>query len=155
MEQFDADRREVITRAIEVGITQLLQVGCNLEESRTVLALAERLRQRELTIRLATDPLDAATATAALAGARTCLACLGPQTGGPWQEGATRDVLAAKVRHSQITLLAFLLPGAQRPEKESALPFFLRRQSWPRFPNDEVDLDALVARLDAQVLQFH
>ena len=40
--RFDADRDEVIERAREAGIVQLMQVGCNLEESRAVIALAER-----------------------------------------------------------------------------------------------------------------
>jgi len=38
--RFTQDRSAVITRAVEVGITQLLQVGCNLEESRQVTELA-------------------------------------------------------------------------------------------------------------------
>ncbi len=40
-ERFDADREQVIERAVAAGVTQLLQVGCNLEESRQVVALAE------------------------------------------------------------------------------------------------------------------
>lgn len=40
-ERYNDDRSAVLTRAREVGITQLLQVGCNLEESRSVIALAE------------------------------------------------------------------------------------------------------------------
>jgi len=40
--RFDDDRDDVINRAVNCGITQLLQVGCNLEESRTVVALAEK-----------------------------------------------------------------------------------------------------------------
>lgn len=40
-ERFEADREQVVQRAIAAGVTQLLQVGCNLEESRQVVALAE------------------------------------------------------------------------------------------------------------------
>ncbi len=40
--RFDADREAVIHRAVDAGLRQLLQVGCNLEESRAVVALAER-----------------------------------------------------------------------------------------------------------------
>jgi len=40
--RFDDDRDAVIQRAVEAGISQLLQVGCNLEESRAVVDLAER-----------------------------------------------------------------------------------------------------------------
>lgn len=39
--RYDDDRRSVIDRAIQAGIRQLLQVGCNLEEARQVVALAE------------------------------------------------------------------------------------------------------------------
>lgn len=39
--RFDEDRQDVIQRAREAGITQLFQVGCNLEESKQVVALAE------------------------------------------------------------------------------------------------------------------
>jgi len=40
---FDQDRPEVINRAREAGITQLLQVGCNLEESGLALELARKV----------------------------------------------------------------------------------------------------------------
>ena len=39
--RFSDDREAVIERAVEAGITQLLQVGCNLEESKQVTQLAE------------------------------------------------------------------------------------------------------------------
>ncbi|PIE02187.1 MAG: hydrolase TatD [Acidobacteria bacterium] len=39
---FQSDRAEVIERARSAGITQLLQVGCNLEESLAVVQLAEQ-----------------------------------------------------------------------------------------------------------------
>ena len=41
--RYEADRKEVIDRAIEAGIRQLLQVGCNLGESAEVVALAEQV----------------------------------------------------------------------------------------------------------------
>ncbi len=40
--RFEQDRDAVIRRAVEAGNRHLLQVGCNLEESREVVALAER-----------------------------------------------------------------------------------------------------------------
>jgi TatD DNase family protein len=43
MPQYDMDRQAVLARASAAGVTQLLQVGCTLEESRTVLALSERV----------------------------------------------------------------------------------------------------------------
>jgi TatD DNase family protein len=43
MERYDADREAVIARAAAAGVTQLLQVGCDLEESRTVVAMSERV----------------------------------------------------------------------------------------------------------------
>lgn len=39
--RYAEDRDAVITRAVDAGVQQLLQVGCNLEESRQVVALAE------------------------------------------------------------------------------------------------------------------
>lgn len=43
MPRYDDDRQAVIERAAAAGITQLLQVGCSLEETATVLALSERV----------------------------------------------------------------------------------------------------------------
>jgi len=39
-ERYGDDRDAVIARAAAAGVTQLLQVGCDLEESRTVVALS-------------------------------------------------------------------------------------------------------------------
>ena len=41
--RYQSDQQDVIDRAIAAGIRHLLQVGCNLEESRTVVDLAERV----------------------------------------------------------------------------------------------------------------
>ena len=43
MAQYDDDRAAVIDRAVAAGVTQLLQVGCDLDDSRTVVALSERV----------------------------------------------------------------------------------------------------------------
>lgn len=43
-ERYNDDRGAVLTRAREAGITQLLQVGCNLAECRTVVALADAVQ---------------------------------------------------------------------------------------------------------------
>lgn len=43
MESYKDDRPAVIARAAAAGVTQLLQVGCDLEESRTVMALSEQV----------------------------------------------------------------------------------------------------------------
>ena len=43
MDRYDDDRVAVIARAAAAGVTQLLQVGCDLESSRTVVALSERV----------------------------------------------------------------------------------------------------------------
>lgn len=43
MNHYDADRDAVIARAAAAGVTQLLQVGCNLEDSRRVVAFSERV----------------------------------------------------------------------------------------------------------------
>ena len=40
MDRYRDDRDAVIARAATAGVTQLLQVGCDLEESRTVVALS-------------------------------------------------------------------------------------------------------------------
>jgi TatD DNase family protein len=42
-ERYRDDRDAVIARAAAAGVTQLLQVGCDLEESRTVVALSARV----------------------------------------------------------------------------------------------------------------
>lgn len=59
--RFDEDRQEVIERAVEAGITQLLQVGCNLEESRTVVELAEA--HEGIYASVGVHPHDASTVT--------------------------------------------------------------------------------------------
>ena len=43
MERYQDDRPAVIARAAAAGVTQLLQVGCDLEESRLVVALSEQV----------------------------------------------------------------------------------------------------------------
>jgi TatD DNase family protein len=42
-ERYQDDRDAVIARAVAAGVTQLLQVGCDLEESRSVVALSTRV----------------------------------------------------------------------------------------------------------------
>lgn len=41
--RYDVDREAVIARAAAAGVTQLLQVGCDLEESRTAVTLSTRV----------------------------------------------------------------------------------------------------------------
>lgn len=43
LDRYRDDREVVIARAAAAGVTQLLQVGCDLEDSRTALALSERV----------------------------------------------------------------------------------------------------------------
>ena len=43
LDRYRDDREAVIARAVAAGVTQLLQVGCDLEDSRTALALSERV----------------------------------------------------------------------------------------------------------------
>lgn len=43
MERYRDDRDAVIARAVAAGVTQLLQVGCHLEDSRAAVALSERV----------------------------------------------------------------------------------------------------------------
>lgn len=43
MDRYDSDRRDVIARADAAGVTQLLQVGCDLESSRAVVALSRHV----------------------------------------------------------------------------------------------------------------
>lgn len=43
MERYDDDRTVVLERAVAAGVTQLLQVGCSLKESRLVAALSEQV----------------------------------------------------------------------------------------------------------------
>lgn len=41
-EQFDADRANVIQRAVDAGVTRMLTLATDIESSRTVIALAEK-----------------------------------------------------------------------------------------------------------------
>lgn len=43
MDRYRDDRDAVITRAVAAGVTQLLQVGCDLEDSQVAVALSERI----------------------------------------------------------------------------------------------------------------
>jgi TatD DNase family protein len=43
LDRYDGDRDAVIARAAAAGLTQLLQVGCDLQESRLVVALSARV----------------------------------------------------------------------------------------------------------------
>lgn len=57
--RYDEDRQVVIDRAVKAGITQLLQVGCNLEESLQVVTLAEH--QQGIYASVGVHPHDADT----------------------------------------------------------------------------------------------
>ena len=41
-EQFDADRAEVIQRALDAGVTRMLTLATDVASSRAVIALAEK-----------------------------------------------------------------------------------------------------------------
>lgn len=43
MNPYDDDRDTTIARAVTAGVTQLLQVGCNLVDSRQIIALCDRV----------------------------------------------------------------------------------------------------------------
>ncbi len=43
MDRYRGDRDAVIARAVAAGVTQLLQVGCHLEDSQLAIALSERV----------------------------------------------------------------------------------------------------------------
>lgn len=43
MDRYDDDRHAVIARAVAAGVTQLLQVGCDLQSSHMVVALSQRV----------------------------------------------------------------------------------------------------------------
>ena len=47
---FDADRREIIQRAFDAGVTRLISIGTNLESSRAALALADAYPQVYATV---------------------------------------------------------------------------------------------------------
>lgn len=69
--RYDADRPLVIQRAIDAGIHQLLQVGCNLEEAHQVIALAGTTPGIYASIGV--HPHDADTVTEALLDEMTAL----------------------------------------------------------------------------------
>ncbi|MCP4663892.1 MAG: hypothetical protein GY856_51565, partial [bacterium] len=54
-----------------------------------------------------------------------------------------RVALAERVAHGDLRVVPVLLPGADRPRKESELPVFLRRLTWVRFADDWKDDTAL------------
>ncbi len=65
----------------------------------------------------------------------------------PWQEAALCEALAHRVRPGQLQLVPLLLPGSRRPERESELPFFLRRLTWLTYPEQENQLAELTGSL--------
>lgn len=42
-EQFDADRDEIILKAVEAGVTGIINAGCDVESSRLAIALSENI----------------------------------------------------------------------------------------------------------------
>jgi len=44
-EQFDADRDEIILKAVEAGVTGIINAGCDVESSRLAIALSEKHRE--------------------------------------------------------------------------------------------------------------
>ena len=71
MNRFDEDRDAVIHRATTAGVTQLLQVGCNLADSRTVVALSEQVPGIYATVGV--HPHEASTVTAEVIAALAAL----------------------------------------------------------------------------------
>ncbi len=85
----------------------------------------------------------------ALTAGRACVVCLGQSEKGvehaPWHERpALRD--AAAFFAGELNLVPLLLPGTRYPEKQSALPAFLRGRRWLRVdaPAEEEDINQLL-----------
>lgn len=85
----------------------------------------------------------------ALTAGRACVVCLGQSEEGvehaPWHERpALRD--AAAFFAGELNLVPLLLPGTRYPEKQSALPAFLRGRRWLRVdaPAEEEDINQLI-----------
>ena len=79
---------------------------------------------------------------------RACLVCLGPEQDGrlmaPWSsDPALRDHLAFHA--PELRLIPILLPGATFPERQSALPLYLRDLAWRRL--DEITVKHLAAMI--------
>ncbi|CAM2010942.1 WD40 repeat domain-containing serine/threonine-protein kinase [Acanthopleuribacter pedis] len=110
--------------------------------------LAERYKLRvQPKSREGAAELDDERFETTVANAHACVICLGRDDHIPWWVGsAQRDALAFYA--GDLNLVPLLLPGAAFPEKQSALPGFLRGRTWRRVnPGNEHEMAALVAAI--------
>ena len=66
----------------------------------------------------------------ALESCNCCIVVLGKEGQGPWQDAEMVDLLHSLIELTPIRFIPVLLPGAERPQRESDLPSFLRRRTW-------------------------
>ena len=99
------------------------------------------------------EDLDRETLAARLDEARCCLILAGPEDRQVWHHGAMRQLLAVRTALNSIKVVPLLLPGARRPPRETALPRFMRRLSWPAMgdSDDKRALDQVIAQIDDRV----
>jgi TatD DNase family protein len=100
-QQFDLDRQATIERAVESGVTGMLAVGCDLDDSRRAIALAQRFGLRAsvgIHPHEAKDaPADAGSAVAALSNQDGVVA-IGETGLDYYYDNSPRDVQACVLR---------------------------------------------------------
>lgn len=91
---------------------------------------------------------------ARLDDARCCVILVDTEERQPWHFGALRQSLAVRTALNSLKVVPLLLPGAKRPPRETSLPRFLRRVSWPAMASedDERAMDQIAAMIENRVV---
>jgi len=99
------------------------------------------------------EDLDLDALAARLDDARCCLILVGSEDRQAWHHGALRQLLAVRTALNSIKVVPLLLPGARRPPRETGLPRFLRRLSWPAMTtaDDSRAFDQVIALIEDRV----
>jgi len=103
---------------------------CAQEDFQAARKLAEQLASYLTMGPIASEGLDSEKLDEALDNARCCILVSGSGSSKPWDQKYLRSALATRVSLGVLQVQPVLLPGAQRPQRESELPRFLRRQIW-------------------------
>ena len=84
---------------------------------------------------------------------RCCLILVGRGNKPPWHHGALRNALAVRASLGSVRIVPLLLPGANRPLGETALPRFLRGLPWTTLQNSnqfQTFLDRVVPLVETE-----
>lgn len=112
--------------------------------------LLSRLNPNELNVELLDSSADQMTLATALRKTDHCFICLGPEGNSLWSITQVGESLAQRVRTAHLRIHPVLLPGSRRPERESGLPFYLRRRTWLDFPESSSQLKNMLSYLGSQ-----